>query len=169
MRILIFVSIAGLACLIAAPSAVAQQPSRESEFTSEQMERLLRDSRDRGRQDEARSSIPLYGFATRPGFKNNRGDVRLHVHVSRTCDPFGLYAKYEHETFVTEDGARRTVRVLVFYSDISNDRKDITCNDSELCVRTEQEYRYGCRRSCVRGVATDYDGNHWGTAWACVD
>ena len=103
--------------------------------------------------------------------KNFAGDDTLWLHVRVKGECSFLYAKHEHEAYVTrgaKDGPRKSIDRIVLHNSIGGDRQDKTCRKTSGCGRTEHEFNLGCRRSCVAATATHAGYGSWDTRTVCI-
>ncbi len=120
-------------------------------------------------EGSAKISIPLKTEdADLRSFLSAPAQLFLTVEVKGQCAL--VYAKHEHQAYVTQGrgGPRQPIRRIDLHSNIAGDRQTKTCENTEFCGRTEEEYNIGCRRSCVSATGTLQTGQKWFVNEACI-
>lgn len=103
------------------------------------------------------AASPTPGNAAEPlAFPKAPDALHLHVEVRGNCAH--VYAKHEHQAWITRGpdpaGPRAGVDVIHLHSMIGSDAQTKPCPGTDTCQRTEKEYNAGCRRSCASASAT---------------
>lgn len=93
----------------------------------------------------------------------------LHTKVRGRCA--GIYARHEHEAYITRDtatGPQYPIDDITLHSWIGGHKKSKSCPNASWCYRKEKEYNLGCRRSCAQAVAKQEGFGTWRGDKACI-